>query len=173
MCSTEKVSGATNLVGPFVGKASSAVSVSATPTAQELNTLKAKVLETGIDGEALCWVMTKSMEAILEVTPVNSNGVYIPMVQNHMMLGLPVFTTNEVRTTKTTGTGDNAVTTVTEYIGLGDFRYQPMGLFGDINFVIDPYSQARKNAVDFVINANYGTKTLRPEAFALAKVAAS
>ena len=55
-------------------------------------------------------------------------------------------------------------------IGLGDWRYQPMGLFGDISFIIDPYSQARKDAVDFVLNANYGTTTLRKEAFALAKV---
>ena len=45
-----------------------------------------------------------------------------------------------------------------------------MGLFGDMSFVIDPYSQARKDAVDFVLNVNYGTTTLRKEAFALAKV---
>ena len=43
-------------------------------------------------------------------------------------------------------------------------------LFGDISFIIDPYSQARKDAVDFVLNANYATTTLRKEAFALAKV---
>jgi hypothetical protein len=55
----------------------------------------------------------------------------------------------------------------TEYIGLGDWRYQPMGLFGDIRFTVDPYSQARKDSVDFILNANYGTKTLRPEAFLL------
>ena len=45
-----------------------------------------------------------------------------------------------------------------------------MGLFGPISFVVDPYSQARKDAVDFVLNVNYGTKTLRPEAFALGQV---
>ena len=51
--------------------------------------------------------------------------------------------------------------------------YQPMGLFGDINFVIDPYSKARQDAVDFVLNANYGTTTLRKEAFLLGKVTAT
>ena len=60
------------------------------------------------------------------------------------------------------------ITTVTEYIGLGDWGYQPMGLFNSLRFVVDPFSQARKDAVDFVLNADYATKTLRPEAFLLA-----
>lgn len=158
MFSTTKVTSATSLAGPFVALESSATEVSETPTFKELNGLKAKVLSTGIDGEHLCWVMTKSMYAILEGEPVNEKGVFIPMLQNGMLCGLPVFTTGYI------GEG---------YIGLGDWRYQPMGLFGDISFVIDPYSQARKDAVDFVLNVNYGTVTLREEAFALAKVKTS
>jgi len=152
--STEKVTGATNLVGPFVGL--EATSVSATPTWQELNKIKASVLATGVDGQHLCWVMTKAMEATLEGEPINSKGIFKPMIENHMLCGLPVFTTNYI------GEGN---------IGLGDWRYQPMGLFGQINFIVDPYSKARQNAVDFVLNVNYGTTTLRKEAFALATAA--
>lgn len=206
--STAKVTGATNLVGPFVDKVDSAVALSSVPTFKELNAgMKAAVLETGIDGEHLCWIMTKSMAAILEGQPVNSAGVYIPMLQNGMLCGLPVYTTNEIRQVKksykkyngtswadytltandtvkgqvkkaselpTTGntSGDiYAIVEATEFIGLGDWRYQPMGLFGAIRFIVDPYSQARKDCVDFVLNADYGTKTLRPEAFLLGKVA--
>lgn len=206
--STKKVNGATNLVGPFVGKVGSAVALSATPTFKELNVnMKAKLLETGIDGEHLCWIMTKSLAATLEGTPVNDKGIYVPMLQNGMLCGLPVYTTNAIRditktykkysgsawadyvlaegdTVKgqvskaselpTTGNtpGDiYAIASITEYIGLGDWRYQPMGLFGTIRFVVDPYSQARKDSVDFVLNTDYGTKTLRNEAFMLGKVA--
>lgn len=206
--STTKVNGATNLVGPFVGKVAGAASLSATPTFKELNVnMKAKLLETGIDGEHLCWIMTKSLAATLEGTPVNASGIYVPMLQNGMLCGLPVYTTNAIRDiTKTykkyNGTswadhtlGDSdtikgqvskaselpttgntsgdiyAIATITEYIGLGDWRYQPMGLFGTIRFIVDPYSQARKDSVDFVLNTDYGTKTLRPEAFMLGKVA--
>ena len=158
--STTKVSGATNLVGPFVSALSTKVTLSSVPTFKELNAMKAKVLETGIDGEHLCWTMTKSMAAILEGEPVNTKGVFKPIIENGTMCGLPVFTTNCMRN----GT--------TEYIGLGDWRYQPMGLFGQMSFIVDPYSQARKNAVDFVLNADYGTKTLRPEAFLIGEVAA-
>lgn len=160
---TTKVNNATNLVGPFANivTTGSTVALSATPTFKELNAkMKAALLETGIEGEHLCWVMTKSMEATLEGTPINEKGVYIPMIQNHTLCGLPVYTTNEMRAADGT-----------EYIGLGDWSYQPMGLFGSLRFIVDPYSQARKDSVDFVLNADYATKTLRPEAFKLGKVA--
>ena len=215
--STEKVNGATNLVGPFVGLVDNAVALSAVPTFAQLNSkMKAAVLSTGIDGEHLCWIMSKSQEAILEGTPINAEGIHVPMIQNHILCGLPVYTTNTIckRTVSyqkyTAGstnawaaytltdndtvtyevTGDTVehaladitapaggkiakVTVVTEYIGLGDWRYQPMGLFGTLRFIVDPYSQARKDAVDFVLNTDYGTKTLRKEAFKLGKVAES
>lgn len=208
--STKKANGATNLVGPFVGKVASAVNLSSTPTFKELNaSMKAKVLETGIDGDHLCWIMTKSLAAILEGQPINSQGIYIPMLQNGKLCGLPVYTTNEIRDVQKTykkynGTawadytlGENdtvkgqvskaselptsgntsgdiyTIATITEYIGLGDWRYQPMGLFNTLRFIVDPYSRARKDSVDFVLNCDYATKTLRPEAFLLGKIAAS
>src|SRR5574344_2235715 len=212
--STTKVNGATNLAGPFVGLVDTAVQLSAVPTFAQLNSkMKAAVLSTGIDGEHLCWIMSKSQEAILEGIPINAEGVHVPMIQNHILCGLPVYTTNTISpravsyqkyTAGSTNawaaytltdndtvtyevTGDTVehaladitapaggkiakVTVVTEYIGLGDWRYQPMGLFGTLRFIVDPYSQARKDAVDFVLNTDYGTKTLRKEAFKLGKV---
>jgi len=201
------------LVGPFVSCAQS-VDLSSTPTFAELNVkMKAKVLANGIEGNHLCWVMSKAQKAILEGIPVNSSGIYVPMVQNDMLCGLPIYTTNAIRTVtkavkkynssgsawadytiQSTDTitykviddsaahalaqiaspsnGDIAeVTVITEHIGLGDWSYQPMGLFGDLRFTVDPYSQARKDSVDFVLNCDYATKTLRPEAFVLGTVA--
>ena len=223
----DKVSGASHLVGPFAhivakggGSATTEdnrfadmINIHEVPTFTELNAkMKAKVLESGIEGNHLCWVMTKTMKAILEGTPINSSGVYVPMIQNDRLCGLPVYTSNVMRkgvvtykkstysngnttwascdavTTPdyevTCGPNDEAtilaglnctasnkvvkITTNTEYIGLGDWGYQPMGLFGSFRFIVDPYSQARKDAVDFVLNTDYATKTLRPEAFLLA-----
>ena len=160
ICSTNKLNVSTKLTGPFVALKTKATTLSAVPTFKELNGMKAKMFETGIEGSNACWVMTKSMAAILEGTPVNEKGIYVPMIQNGMLCGLPVYTSNEIRDTDGT-----------EFIGLGDWRYQPMGLFGDIRFIVDPYSKARKDAVDFVLNADYATITVRPEAFALGKVA--
>ena len=98
--------------------------------------------------------MTKATKAILEATPKDA-GSGIMVCENDQVAGIPVFTSQAI--------GE-------DYIGLGDWRYQPMGLFGDIRFVIDPYTKAGEDVVRFIINADYGTKTLRPEAFALAKV---
>lgn len=211
VCGVNKVNNATNLVGPFVALKDNAVALSKVPTFKELNaSMKAAVLETGIDGSNLCWVMTKSMQAILEGTPINDKGIFVPMIQNGMLCGLPVYTTNAIRDVKVsyqkyngsawaayttfnqatdtvtytvTDTADVAkisgmksgeivkVAEGTEYIGLGDWRYQPMGMFGSLRFIVDPYSKARKDCVDFVLNTDYGTKTVRPEAFKLGKVA--
>lgn len=153
--STTKATGATSLVGPFVGKAAKATAMSATPTFADFVKLKAAVLASGVDGNNLCWVMTQAQKAIAEATPKDAGSGIMVCEQDHIA-GIPVFCTHYI------GEG---------YIGLGDWRYQPMGLFGDISFIVDPYSQARKDAVDFVLNCNYGTTTLRPEAFALGKVA--
>lgn len=169
--STTKVANATNLKGPFVDIAAKDITaLSAVPTFEELNVkMKAAVLETGIEGSHLCWVMTKSMAATLEGQPINKEGVYIPMLQNGMLCGLPVYTTNLMRAT--TGTGASATTT--EYIGLGDWQYQPMGLFGSLRFVVDPYSKSNQDCVNFSLNCDYATKTLRPQAFKLGKVGAA
>lgn len=156
----EKANGTTNLTGPFFD-CENTIELSSVPTFYELNRLmKAEVLSTGIDGENLCWVMSKSMEAILEGTPINEKGIFVPMIQNHILCGLPVYTSNVMR-------DDDG----TENIGLGDWRYQPMGLFNSFRFVIDPYSQSRKDCVDFNLNCDYATKTLRKEAFILGTVA--
>lgn len=211
VCGVNKVNNATNLVGPFVALKDNAVALSKVPTFKELNaSMKAAVLETGIDGSNLCWVMTKSMQAILEGTPINDKGIFVPMIQNGTLCGLPVYTTNAIRDVKVSyqkyngsawaayTTFNQAADTVTyivtdaadvakisgmksgeivkvaegtEYIGLGDWRYQPMGMFGSLRFIVDPYSKARKDCVDFVLNTDYGTKTVRPEAFKLGKVA--
>ena len=228
MFGLDKVANASYLIGPFAhivakggGSATTEdnryadmINVHETPSFLELNAqMKAKVLESGIEGDHLCWVMTKTMKAKLEGTPINPKGVFVPMVQNDKLCGLPIFTTNAMRkgvvtykkstyadstctwascdavTTPdyevTCGPNDEAtvlaalgctasnkvvkITTFTEYIGIGDWSYQPVGLFNSLRFVVDPYTQARKDAVDFVLNADFATKTLRPEAFLLAE----
>lgn len=157
MFSTTRVTNATTLVGPFVALASKTISMSKIPTYADYCKLKAKVLESGVDGENLCFVMTKAQMAIAESTP-KASGSGVMICEDGKIAGIPVFTTSYI------GEG---------YVGLGDWRYQPMGLFGDMSFIVDPYSQARKDAVDFVLNVNYGTTTLVPGAFALGKLATS
>lgn len=153
-----KANESTNLKGPFVGV--TAIDLDEVPTFRQLNAdMKAAVLATGIKGENLCFVMTKAMEAILEGTPINEKGVFMPIVQDHKIAGVPVYTSNRMRDADGT-----------EIIAIGDFRYQMAGFFNQQRFIIDPYSKARKDCCDFVLNTDFCTKTLRPEAFKLGKV---
>lgn len=153
MFSVDKVTGATdNLKGPFVDKKTGATVLSS-PGYKDFCKLKASVLKSGVPGTHLGWVMSKATAAELEGTPKDS-GSGIMCIENGMLCGVPVFTTQYI--------GD-------DYIGIGDFTYQVMGLFGDMSFVVDPYSSAGSDMVNFHLNCNYGTATLRPAAFALAK----
>lgn len=154
LLSTTKVANATSLAGPFVAASSSATSFSATPTFKEFAKLKAKVLATGIDGAHLCWIMTQDQKAIAESTPKDA-GSGVMVCENDKIAGIPVFCSHYI--------GDNN-------IGLGDFLYQPMGLFGGIDLIVDPYTNADSGLVRFILNADYATKTIRSEAFALATV---
>lgn len=125
----------------------------ALPTRKELLAMIAKVASK-IDMVAPCWVITEAMKAELRDVKIDSGSGRF-LCENDMILGYPVFTTASI--------GD-------EYIGFGDWSYQAAGFFGQMSFIADPYSLARNNAVDFVLNTRFGTVTLRPEAFVLGKI---
>lgn len=143
--------------GPFVKAASSATQFAGTvPTRRELLLMVAAVADK-VDLVAPCWVMTEAMKAELQDVKVDSGSGRF-LCENNTILGYPVFTTSEI------GSGN---------IGFGDWSYQAAGFFGDWNLVVDPYTLARNNSVDFVLNARFGTVTLREDAFVLGKIKAS
>ena len=95
----DKVSGASHLVGPFAhivakggGSATTEdnrfadmINIHEVPTFTELNAkMKAKVLESGIEGNHLCWVMTKTMKAILEGGRRDLQEVHLFQRQHHL-----------------------------------------------------------------------------------------
>ena len=137
--------------GPLVGKKAIALSAPGNKTFRELNVAKAGLLSKGYSSVGLVWVMTEATKAILEATPKDA-GSGIMVVENDRMCGLPVYCTPYIGE-------DN--------IGIGDWRYQVCGQFGTPRFIVDPYSEAAKDLVKLVLNTDYGTATLRPDAFEL------
>lgn len=146
------------VVGPFVKAAAAADKIHTfagdIPTRKELLKMKSAVTKTGITLAAPCWVMTEDMKTELEDVKVDAGSGRF-LVENGMLLGCPVFTTEAI------GTG---------YIGFGDWSYQPSGFFGQMSLVADPYTLLRQNATDFVLNTHFATATLYEEAFVLGKV---
>ena len=140
--------------GPFVKAAETVTNfAAAVPTRKELLKIVAKVASR-VKMIAPCWIMTEAMKAELRDVKVDEGSGRF-LCENDMILGYPVFTTNAIGA---------------DYIGFGDWSYQAAGFFGDMNLVVDPYTLARNNAVDFVLNTRFGTVTLREEAFVLGKV---
>ncbi|MDE6534153.1 MAG: phage major capsid protein [Muribaculaceae bacterium] len=138
--------------GPFVKASESAMQFAgAVPTRRELLKMKARVTKAGIKLIAPCWVMTEDMKAELEDTKVDAGSGRF-LCENDHILGYPVFTTPHI------GEGN---------IGFGDWSYQAAGFFDSMNLIVDPYTLARENSVDFVLNARFGTVTLYEEAFVL------
>lgn len=154
MFSESVVDGATSLVGPFVSMKNSHKKTYSTdaPTLKDLLNLKGIVLGENIMPEGLCYVMTETTKAMLEGTPKWDGASASIVDETGKINGVPVFTSSYV--------AEGSVL-------FGSFKYAPQGLFGDINIVIDPYSKARNNAIDFILNANYAITVLRQEAFAI------
>lgn len=155
MFSTTKVTGATNLVGPFQPLAASGFrKLGTAPVLADLNDLKWDLLKEGVDGTNICWVMSPANLAIFEVMPKDA-GSGVMVAENGKILGIPVFTTTEI---------------TDSFIGIGDFSYAPCGFFGNMSMIADPYSRARANSVDFVLNANFAITILQQKAFKLGKL---
>lgn len=135
------------ITGPFVGKTATAIDF----TFKGLNAAKAALLAKGLRSDRMVWIMTEATKAELEATPKDT-GSGIMCIEDGRLCGIPVFCS------ETIGAGK---------IGLGDFTYQVCAQFGDFYLTVDPYTGADANKVKFVLNADFGTATLRPEAFAL------
>lgn len=153
MFSKTKVSNATNLVGPFVNlKAANKMEYTGeVPTYKELLKLKGLVLGSGIMPEGLCYVMTETEKALLEGSPKWEGSNQAIVDDNGKIAGVPVFCSPYV------AEGD---------VQFGSFKYAPQGIFGEMTIIVDPYTLARKNSIDFVINLDYALTVLRQEAFA-------
>ena len=147
--------------GPFatageVGGCKKVTFAGAVPTRKELLRMKAAVAKAGINPSACCFVMTETMKAELEDVPVDTGSGRF-LCENDRILGFPVFCTDVI--------GENN-------IGFGDWSYQAAGFFGQLDFIVDPYSLSLEDSTRFVLNTDFATVTLRPEAFILGTVTA-
>ena len=156
MFSQVKVNGATDLVGPFIPanmKAENKLTYTGdAPTLKQITGAKTAILKHNVKPEGLCYVMSEVTKGDLEATPKWQGANQAIVDDNGKINGVPVFCTNEV--------ADGQI-----YVGA--FKYAPQGLFGDMVFIVDPYSKARNNAIDCVLNVDYAISVLRQEAFAV------
>ena len=140
---------ATGVNGLFVSPGTSQT-FTGTPTYAGVCGLVGAVDSTGIVPSAsAAFVMNNAMRATLKSTP-RANGGERMIIENDMIDGVPVF--------------------VTEYapantIYYGYFSYALVGQFGDSTLIVDPYTLAKKNQVQFTLNSFWDIKPARTQAF--------
>ena len=152
MFSGTALSGASN--GVFV-KTKPSVEYTNELTFANVVSLESTVMDAGVDvtdGTA-AYVGTPKVYGALKSTPKAAGSAEM-ICQNGMVNGYPVLVTNYMDA---------------DSIGFGVFSNAAIGQFGDMDLVIDPYTGAKSNIVNFVLNTDYDIVVARPEAFAIAK----
>lgn len=152
MFSGTALAGASN--GVFV-KAAPNVEYDTALTFAHVVGLETAVMDEGIDvtdGTA-AYVCTPKVYGELKSTPIEKGSAEM-ICRNGMVNGYPVLVTNYMDA---------------DTIGFGVFSYAGIGQFGDMDLIIDPYTAAKKNIVNFILNTDYDIVVARPEAFSIAK----
>lgn len=122
------------------------------PTNKEVVALETAVLDKDVDGEGFgLYICSPSMAGALKSTPIEAGNPKMIMEGNEMN-GYQVIRTNLVPR---------------GFIGFGFFSYAVLSEFGRSQVIIDPYTSAKKNMVEFVVNGDFDILTLRDEAFAV------
>ena len=127
-------------VGPLVANKQTATYTKAGATYKDVKALKAKVLKTGAQMAGFCYVMDAEMYSTLECTPKdNGSGLFI--IEGGKIDGDVVF-----------------ITDLAEYAGkiaAGCFAYEALNQHGEVHFIVDPYTKAKKNVTVFTLNADF------------------
>lgn len=135
--------------GPFTA-CESIEFADAVPTYQELVQMRGKVFGKGIENDGTgAYVMSPETAALLEATPRDA-GSGIMIIEDGKLGGFPVFQTSHI-----------------DGVGFGVWSMEPVGQFGDVRFIVDPYSMANSDVTKLTINADWSLTTLREEAFIL------
>lgn len=151
-----------NFHGPFAGAKAQGTFDGAVPTYKELLEMKGKVAETGVEMEGFCYVMSETMKAALEATPIDAGSGRM-VIENGSIAGYPVFTTAYINYGSDKNKAD------VEYVAAGVYTYLAVNQYGELRMVVDPYTKAKKDEVVITLNADWSMTTLRKEAFALYK----
>lgn len=125
------------------------------PTYKEIQLLRTIPTVKGVKYLYGAYIMDAAMAGELRATPKGAGGGRM-ILEDGYIDGMPVYETNylELGTNKS-------------FIAFGFFGYEALGQFGEMRMIIDPYTEAAKDCVKVVLNADWAMTTLRPEAFAL------
>ena len=138
-----------DFVGPLVSHKQTVTFAGAVPTYAELKAIKGKVLASNASMAGFCYIMDAAMYSALEATPKDAgSGRFV--IEGGKIDGDVIF-----------------ITDLTEYankVVCGCFAYEALNQHGTTHFIVDPYTQAKKNITVFTLNADWSlTYLVRPK----------
>jgi len=132
-------------VGPLVSKKQTTTYTKAGATYKDIKAIKGLVLKTGAQMSGFCYIMDAAMYSTLEATPRDAgSGRFI--IEGGKIDGDQVFITN-----------------LAAYAGkivAGCFGYEALNQHGETHFIVDPYTQAKKNVTVFTLNGDWSLTCL-------------
>lgn len=140
--------------GVFVNAATKVPGSAATPTAEELATLRGKVKAKGIyDDGTYRYVMSALMAAKLSVTPIVAGGSEM-ILKDGKIAGIPVYESEYIELGNSTD--------VPKYVGFGRFSDAVVAQFGAARLNIDSSSKeaATADGVYVILNVDYDIVSL-------------
>lgn len=140
--------------GVFVDAVTKVTGAAATPTAEELATLRGNVKAKGIyDDGTYRYVMSALMAAKLSVTPIVTGGSEM-ILKDGKIAGIPVYESEYIELGNNTG--------VPKYVGFGRFSDAIVAQFGAARLTIDISSKeaATADGVYVILNVDYDLVSL-------------
>ena len=141
--------------GVFVDAVTKVTGAAATPTAEELATLRGKVKAKGIyDDGTYRYVMSALMAAKLSVTPIVAGGSEM-ILKDGKIAGIPVYESEYIEL-------GNATPDTPKYVGFGRFSDAIVAQFGAARLTIDSSSKeaATADGVYVILNVDYDLVSL-------------
>lgn len=129
----------------FTGDSNTTDFTTKEPTYKDLKKIKGKALKTGASMVGFCYVMDAATFSFLEGQPKDEGSGRF-CIENGKIDGDPVFLVES---------SDYA-----KKIVAGCFAYVALNGHGAANFVVDPYTKAKKNVVVFTLNVDFSLTNL-------------
>lgn len=136
------------------------------PTYKELVEMRGKVLATGAyqDG-SFAYVMSGAMAATLEATRRFDSGD-TPIIVDGKIGGYPVLISEYIE-----ATGPDTFNVTPQHVGFGRWSDVIVGQFGNMKFIVDPYTGSKAGTMNFVLDTYWSIDLIRKESFVIGTIA--
>ena len=153
----------------FAGGASSATAAGADLTREDIIALETAVSVENADIGALNYLTNAKVRGVLKSTKVDTgSGLFIWPMNDNMLNGYNAAVTNLVPSNLGTDPNDTSSAVI-----FGNFNDLVYGMWGGLEILFDPYTQALKGTTRLVLNMYADVAVLRPKSFAAIKDAKS